>query len=260
MPITDPTPRVPVRYQGQAVAIEADLRKSAQRDLTVAHHALQAKTMLEGQDRVYTKRFDEDAELASETQRVQVTVKEMIEATTDILARLFDATAAKDYTNASGRAVADVVIGDRVLVEKAPVPYLLFLEKQLTDLTTFVRKLPTHDPATTWELDDPRGVYRSAPVQTTRSVQEPRVNVVVQATERHPAQVASYTENVVKGWWTTTRTTGAISVAERAELIGRIETLMRAVHVAREAANRVEADQPRVGDAILAYLFTPTPR
>lgn len=246
------------RYLGQAVAIEADTRKSVMRELTDAHHALAKPAMIEGLERTYRKRFDEDADLPSEGTRVQATVREMVDATRTSLARLFDVTAARDFTNGpSGPAdaVADVMVGDTVLVAGAPVPYLLWLEKQLDGLLTFARKLPTHDPSTTWELEDPRGVYRSAPIVNARQVQVPKANVIVPPTDHHPAQVATYTENVVTGWWTQTRLTGAIPIAERAALVQRVESLQRAVKLAREQANRAEAIQPHIGDRIMQYLF-----
>lgn len=246
------------KYLGQAVAIQKDVLKSTTRQLTDAHHALQKPAMLEGLSRDYQPRFEDGEQLPPEHQRVQATVKEMIDATRDALARIFDATAARDYTNGPGgpaAALADVKVDGEVLIPKAPVPYLLWLEKQLTDLETFARKLPTHDPATEWTLEDPRGVWKAAPVQTARSVQVPQARVIVPATPQHPAQVQGYTENVVAGTWTLTKKTGAVPVAEQAVLLDRIQKLQRAVHVAREEANRAEAIKPQVGVRVLEFLF-----
>lgn len=243
------------KYLGQVVAIEKDVRKATMRQLTDAHHALQKPAMLEGLSREYQPRFEDGEQLPAEQQRVQATVKEMIEATRTALARMLDATAARDYTNASGEAVADVKIDGEVLIPAAPVPYLLGLEKQLDDLETFARKLPTHDPATDWTLESPRGVWKATPVQTSRAVQVPRANVIVPATDKHPAQVQGYTESVVTGIWTLVKRTGAIPVAEQAALIDRIQKLKRAVHVAREEANRAEALEPQVGARVLEYIF-----
>jgi hypothetical protein len=246
------------RYLGQVVAIEGDVRKSTARQLTDAHHALQKQAMLEGISREYQPRFEDGEQLPPEHGRVQATVKEMVDATRDALVRLFDATAARDYTNGPGgpaEATADVKVDGEVLIPKAPVPYLLWLEKRLDDLETFARKLPTHDPATDWTLESPRGVWKATPVQTARTVQVPRANVIVPATPQHPAQVQSYAENVVAGTWTTTKKTGAIPVAQQAELLDRIQKLQRAVHVAREEANRAEAIEPQIGARVLEYLF-----
>lgn len=246
------------KYLGQVVAIQKDVLKSTTRQLTDAHHALQKPAMLEGLSREYQPRFEDGEQLPAEHQRVQATVKEMVDATRDALVRMFDATAARDYTNGPGgptEALADVKVDGEVLVAKAPVPYLLYLEKQLTDLETFARKLPTHDPATDWTLESPRGVWKAAPVQTSRTVQVPRANVIVPATPQHPAQVQTYAENVVTGIWTLVKKTGSIPIAEQAALVGRIQKLQRAVHIAREEANRAEALEPQVGARVLEYIF-----
>lgn len=243
------------KYLGQAVAIENDVRKATARLLTDAYHALQKPAMLEGLARDYQPKVDGGEQLPSEGVRVQATVAEMVIATRDALANLFDATAARDFTNASGSAYADVKVDGDVLIEKAPVPYLLWMQKQLDDLETFARKVPTHDPATDWTLEDPRGVYKSTPVETARQVQVPRANVIVPATEKHPAQVQAYNENVMVGTWTVVKKTGAIPVAEQAALVQRIQKLKRAVQVAREEANRIQATEPAVGVRVMEYIF-----
>lgn len=254
---------MPTRYLNQVVAIEKDVRQATQRKITDAHHALQRPGMLEGIQKTYRPRDDEGVQLPPEIGRVQATVQEMIEATREALIDLFDITAARDFTNGpmvevDGGvyvAVADVVVGEEVLVENAPVAYLLWLERQLDDLHTFVGKLPTHDPSTTWSLVDPRGVYESAPVETTRTEQQLRAVELSPATKEHKAQVQPYQENVVVGFWTTVKLTGAIPLAERAALIQRINRLRQAVHAARETANRVEALDPRPGQRLISFIF-----
>lgn len=243
------------KYLGQIVAIEKDVRRTTAQQIVAAQHPLQAPAMLEGISREYQPRDDDGEQLPSEGVRVQATVKEMIDATRDALVRLFDVSAARDYTNASSEAVADVRVDGETLIEAAPVPYLLWLEKQLSELEAFVRRLPTHDPSTEWTLENPRGVYKSAPVQTARQVQQPRSRVVVPATDHHPAQVQAWQENVMVGTWTTVKHTGAIPVADQAKIVARIHALQRAVHLARAEANRVEAQEPQVGARVLEYIF-----
>jgi len=246
------------RYLNQVIAIEADTRKATARRLTDAHHALARPGMLEGIEKTYRPRDEEGVQLPPEIGRVQATVLEMTLATHDALVDLFNIAAARDFTNGPDDtlgAVSDVVVGDQVLIEKAPVSYLLWLERQLDDLHTFASKLPTHDPSTEWTLRDPRGVYQSEPVLTTRQEKQLRSIELAPATKEHPAQVRAYEEPVTVGMWTTVKLTGGIPVAERAELVGRINRLRQAVHSARETANRVEAADPRPGERLLSYIF-----
>lgn len=243
------------KYLGQVVAIEFDVRKSAKRRLTDAYHALQKPALLEGITGEYTPAVDEGEELPKEELRVQATVEEMIKATRDTLVSLFDATAAKDFTNATGHAHADIVVGEQTLVEKAPVPYILWLDKQLDDLQTFAERIPTHSPATTWELAESRGVWKSAPVKTVRQVQQHKVITLAAATQHHQAQAQVVAEPVTAGTWTRIKYTGTVPVARREEILRRIATLKLALRAAREEANRVEAVEPLVGARVLSYLF-----
>lgn len=246
------------RYLNQVVAIEKDVRVATRRRLTDAHHALQKPAMLEGIRKEYQRRDEDGAALPPEHGRVQKTVKEMVDETRDALVSLFDITAARDFTNGPGEdgdAVADVVVGEEALVARAPVAYLLWLEKQLDDLHTFASKLPVHDPSTEWTLEDPRGVWASEPVKTARTEQQLRAIELSPATKEHKAQVQPFQENVMVGTWTTTKLTGAIPVEERAMLVQRIERLRQAVHAARETANRVEVVEPRVGERLVSYIF-----
>jgi len=63
----------------------------------------------------------------------------------------------------------NVLVNGKILLEQVPVTYLLFLEKQLTDLKTLVGKVPTLDEAEEWSFDESTGVYKSQAVRTTRT-------------------------------------------------------------------------------------------
>lgn len=243
------------KYLGQVVAIEVDVRKAAKRRLTDVYHALDKPAMLEGISGTYEPAIEGGEQLPEEGLRVQATVEEMVQSTREVLAAMFDSTAARDFTNASGRAKADIVVGDQVLVEGAPVPYILWLDRQLDDLQAFTERMPTHSPSTTWEMAESRGVYKSAPVKTARQIQQAKAITLAPATEKHQAQVQMVTEPVTAGIWTRVKFTGGVPVSRREEILRRIATLRAALHTAREQANRVEADEPVVGARVLGYLL-----
>ena len=104
--------------------------------------------MLAGISRTYQPKDEEGEQLPPESTRVQVQAEDVLRETAATLTRLFDVTATKDWANCTARA--DVKVDGRVLVADVPVSYLLFLEKQLTDLHTFVKKLPVLDAAESW--------------------------------------------------------------------------------------------------------------
>lgn len=242
-------------YLGQVLAIEADVRKTSTRMFTDAYHALDKPAMLEGISGEYTPNVDGGEELPGEDQRVQATVEEMIAATRDPLVALFDVTAARDFTNGSGRAVANVEVDGDVLVKGAPVPYLLWLVKQLDGLQTFVQRMPTHSPSTVWERVEDRGVYQSLPVKTARAVQQHKVITVAAATDKHQAQAQIVAENVNVGTWTRYKYSGAVPVARKEQILRRVASMRAAVEAARAEANRTEAEAPQIGARLFAYVF-----
>ncbi len=146
--------------------------------------------------------------------------------------KLFDVTATKDWTNCKARA--DVVVDGQTLLAQVPATYLLFLEKQLVDVHTFVRKLPVLGASEAWSFDPSADCW---------------------ATEQHPAQVEVYYEDVIVGYWRTVKFSGALPAQRVNELLARVEKLQEAVKYAREEANNIEADEQRVGERVFGYLF-----
>jgi hypothetical protein len=237
----------------QIIAVEKGIKSKSFQDLTEAHHTVQKPVLLSGIARTYQPKDEEGEELPPESTRVQVRVDEVLRDISGTLTRLFDATATKDATNCVARA--NVTVDGEPLLTDVPVTYLLFLEKQLTDLHTFVKKLPVLDAAEAWSFNDSADCWSTEPVRTMRTKKVPRNHVKAEATEKHPAQVEVYYEDVPVGYWTTVKFSGAIPAKRVSELLERVETLQRAVKYAREEANNTEAVDRRVGDKVFGYLF-----
>ena len=237
----------------QIIAIEKGIKSRSQKELTEAHHALQKPALLAGISRTYRPKDEEGEQLPPEATRVQMKAEEIIRRTADILVELFDVTATKDYTNCKARA--DVVVDGEVLAAGVPVTYLLFLEKQLVDLHTFIKKLPVLDASETWALDPSADCWATEPVQTVKTKKVPRNHVKAEATDKHPAQVEVYHEDIVVGHWKTVKFSGALAARRVNELVDRVEKLQRAVKFAREEANNQAADEQKIGRKVLDYLF-----
>jgi hypothetical protein len=237
----------------QIIAVEKGVKTRAHQDLTEAHHALQKPALLAGIARTYRPRDEEGEQLPAESTRVQVKSEDVIRRTAEVLTDLFDVTATKDWTNCKARA--DVVVEGKTVLAQVPVSYLLFLEKQLTDRHTFVKKLPVLDAAETWSFDASADCWATEPVQTAKTKKIPRNHVKSEATEKHPAQVEVYHEDVVVGYWKTVKFSGALPQKRVNELLDRVEKLQQAVKFAREEANNATADEQKLGRAVLSYLF-----
>jgi hypothetical protein len=238
----------------QIIAVEKGVKTRSFQELTEAHHALQKPTLLSGISRTYRPKDEEGEQLPPESTRVQVKTDEVIRQTVSILTRLFDVTATKDWTNTTARA--DVVVDGQPLLTQVPVSYLLFLEKQLVDLHTFVKKLPVLDASESWAYDSSADSFATDPVQTVRTKKIPRNHVKAEATEKHPAQVELYYEDVVVGYWKTVKFSGALPAKRVNELLERVEKLQEAVKFAREEANGAEVTDQETGEKVFRYLFS----
>jgi len=237
----------------QIIAVEKGVKSRSYADLTEAHHTLQKSALLAGIARTYQPRDDDGEQYPPESTRVQVRADDVLRGTAATLTRLFDVTATKDWANC--QAKADVVVDGQTVLTGVPATYLLFLEKQLTDLHTFIAKLPVLDAAETWARDEAADCWATEPVQTTRTRKIPRNHVKAEATDKHPAQVEVYYEDVVVGNWRTVKFSGAMPASRIKSLLERVDKLARAVKFAREEANSLEITDQHLGERVFGYLL-----
>ncbi|MBB2911018.1 hypothetical protein FHS43_002283 [Streptosporangium becharense] len=237
----------------QILAVEKGVKSDVQRKVTDAYHTIQKTPLLSGISRSYQPIDDEGEQLPPESTKVQVQAEGVLKDVGVTLTRLFDVTATKDWANCEARA--DVTVDGTVLLADVPVTYLLFLEKQLADLRTLIAKLPTLDPSETWTLDENTDTWRTEPVKTTRTKKVPRNHVLSEATDKHPAQVQVYNEDVVVGYWTKVSFSGALPQRRVNELLTRVQKLQDAVKYAREEANGIEVTDRRIGETVFRYLL-----
>lgn len=238
----------------QIIALVNGKKSKTQKALTEVYHNLQKPTLFEGISRTYQP-VDEDGETQpSEKKLVQYRVSDALQAARNAITEILDIVATQDHANTQARA--DVVVEGRHIVSSVPVTYLLFLEKQLTDVHTFIGKLPTLDPADRWEFSEQADNYVSE-----RSVRNSTKKVMKNhekspATDKHPAQVELFTEDVKVGEWSTVKFSGAIPAKRKNELLLRVEKLQEAVKIAREEANSITVENVKVGDAVFDFLFS----
>lgn len=238
----------------QIIAIEKGVKNQATRVETDLYHSLEKKPLFAGLSRVYTPKDEEDGDrLPPEAVSVQIKSGDVIKQLTTSLTRLIDLTFTKDAANT--RAKADVVVDGSIIAANVPVTTLMFLEKELEKLAAFIGRLPVLDPATTWTYDSNRGVYAAQPVQTVRTKKVPKNHVLAEATKEHPAQVQTFTEDILVGTWEKVDFSGALPADTVAVISSRLDKLRTAVKFAREEANTIEVVDVNYGESILTYLF-----
>lgn len=241
------------RKLNAVIAVEKGTKERVYSAVTELHKQSQKAEPFNAINRTYRKLSEEGEDLPSERNKVKLNAEEVLRQVAALSTEVFDVTAAKDFANCTARA--DVIVGGTVLVKDAPATYLLFLEKQLTDVRTFVDKLPVLDEAEDWTLDPNSNLYRTAVTTTHRAKKVQKALVLYPATEQHPAQTQLVTEDVIAGYWDTTKLSGAMPVPRKAAILTRVNTLLRAVKEARERANEVEAPEVNTGATVFTYLF-----
>lgn len=238
----------------QMVAIEKGVRTKAERELTDLHRKSQKVELLTGISRTYQPRDEDGEQLPPEGTLVQVDAEDVLKSVSKSMTRMFNVILTKDRGNTE--AGADIVVDGRTISTNVPVPYLLWMEKELDNIKTFIAKIPTLDPAVKWERDANTGTYRSEDIMTTRGKKVPRILEKSPATEKHQAQVDVWYEDIVVGDWTTVKYSGALPAERRTELLERVDQLMVAVKFAREEANQHEVTDQEIGRELFDFILT----
>ena len=237
------------------------VKTQSQAALTALHRATQQRGYYDGMVRTYQPLSDEDADrLPDEATRVQRDARVDLREAATLVARGLDAEIARDRSNMQAAASAPLVLDGEVLVDAVPAETLIHLEKRLEDLRTVVAKLPVLDPAFEWTLDANTGQYRSAPVQTNRTRKELRNHLLAPATDKHPAQVQTYTEEVKVGTYSATKFSTALPATQVQTMLARIDALIAATRIARQRANDVPViEAPFAAPIMRAILRDVTP-
>lgn len=237
----------------QIIAVEKGVKNTTASTLTDVHHKLQKADLTRGLQRTYQPIDDMGEKIPGENKQVQLRATDAIAEVTVALTKLFDVTAAKEWAN--GEAKADIVVDGKVLVAAVPATYLLFLEKQLVDIHTFVEKLPVLDSGEVWTYDANDGLHKTAAATSNRTQKMPRVIVKYEATKEHIAQTELLYEDKSVGQWHTVNVSGALPATRVKQLRERVVKLQEATKFAREEANGITVTDHKVGEIIFGYLF-----
>lgn len=239
----------------QILAVEQGLKVRSHKAFTDIHHLLQkrASGIFDGLVRNYRPTNDDGDRLPSESKIVQKTVTGLLDEVAAALVPLIDVVLIKDNANTFARA--DISVGGIVIASDVPVTTLLSLQKLLGELRTLVLGLPALDPADVWTPGDLIGVSETAPFETFRTQKTTKAVVDYAATVEHPAQIRVVNEDVIAGYWSMTKLSGALPQHRINELLSRVDQLLDAVKVAREEANSVDVVDLRIGGDLFAFIL-----
>jgi hypothetical protein len=237
----------------QVIAVVSGKKKKASDVLNDAYHRIQKTALFDGIARTYQPKDEEGDKLPPENKAVQVKVSDLVGDVREVMTEMFDLVATQDWANCEARS--DVLVNGERILGNVPVTHLLFLEKQLKDVETFVSKLPTLDPAERWEHNEAVDYWATPPSETTKTKKVPKNHIKYEATKEHPAQVEMYMEDVMVGTWKTTKFSGAIPANQKNKILERVRRLQEAVVKAREEANSIDVTNISVGKQVFDFIF-----
>src|ERR1700761_3880512 len=136
----------------QTIAVVATKKAKVTAAVTSCYHQVQKATLFDGISRTYQPKDEDGDRQPAENKAIQVKVSGLIKDVRESWTELFDVIATQDFANQ--KAAADVVVGGKKILSSVPVTHLLFLEKQLKDIETFLSKLPTLDPSEVWTYQE----------------------------------------------------------------------------------------------------------
>lgn len=238
----------------QVIAAEKGQQTSAVANVTELYRVVQKPSLFEGAVRQYQPKMEDGDAFPSESTPVQFRADEVINGAFAAWRDLYDLTAHREYGNLVAKA--NIVVDGVILLENVPAGYLLFLEKRIQDIKTFIGAMPTLDTSIPWSFDNDSGLFNSDVVESFRTKKVEKPLVLYDATDKHPAQTKTTTEDVVVGTWRARRQSGAMRPVDKANALRRIEKLINAVRDARARANLTEAgERPVIFDKISTYVL-----
>jgi hypothetical protein len=237
----------------QLIAILQSVKANAAKGKTEVYQLAQKSGLFQGLSRTYQSREEDGFVYPPESQKLTLKATELVEKFVQASTEFLDLAATQDYANTEARA--SVVVDGQTILTDVPVSYLLFLEKQLQDVKTFVLSLPVLSIDKDWQRDPNRGFYVTTPKETVKTKKITDFVVAYEATEHHPAQIKEVTKDVVEGVWSLVEFSGALPQDRVNALTVRVEKLQKAVLQAREEANSRDVQQRQVAGAVFGYLF-----
>lgn len=237
----------------EVVAIRKGVKSRTYSELTQLHKKAQREELFNGLSRDFTALDDDGEVFPAESKRVQLDAADVLKKVRKLRSRYLDIEATQEFGNREARA--DVVVGGETVLSDIPATLLIFLEKELNDLHTFVAAMPVLDESKTWHSDPNSNLFRTDPVRTHKTKKVQRPIVLYDATEEHPAQTQLISDDVTIGHWETTYRSGALPVPRKDALLERIDVLRDAVKRARSRANDTEVSRHEIGEKLFAWLF-----
>jgi hypothetical protein len=201
--------------------------------------------------------FDENESHLNETEHKEIgtTVPQRLDYTSKFICRLLDVRLQKEATNQE--ASSDLVVDGVTIAKDVPATALLGLESTLKDIRKIYEGIPTLEVGTRWEKaeDIGPGVFRQFyPEKSKKTRKEFRFQILDPATDKHPAQIEKWEEQLPVGEYTKENLCSMLTSTRKVELLDRISRLSKSVKKARQRANNTEVKKVKIGSEIMKFI------
>jgi len=201
--------------------------------------------------------FDENDTTVYPEERFELTttVDDRLDYQNKFIIDYFDALLRKETTNQEAKAAIN--IDGKDITGELPATFLLALEKKLIRVRSVYLSIPTLQQGIRWEIDSSLGenIFRAKdPEIKFKTKKVFKHQILVDATEHHPAQIEKWEEQENIGRYITEKWSGLITSSRKAELLKRVDKLIIAVKKARQKANDITASKDKVGELLFDYI------
>jgi hypothetical protein len=131
------------------------------------------------------------------------------------------------------------------------------MENRLKAVRDMILAAPTIEPGVRWEADLTAGghVFVADLAPNFKTEKTVKHKVLYDATDKHPAQIEKWNEDVPVARIETRNFSGMLTPLRKSEILGRVDRLLAAVKQARQRANAVEVENLHVAHAMFAYVL-----
>lgn len=249
----------------ELIAVEGNLKGQSHKTRLELLGTLKNKTHLfEGKRTTFTSNEEGKTQQVEKATTVQTTVAGELHWISPIIAKWIDAGLEIDEANT--RARGNIIIEDepKPILENVPTTFLLQLEHRLAEFKELLEAVATLDPSKGFKpsQEDGPGMYRATDIQKTRTAKKFVPLILYAATDKHPAQVKEGFEDKPTGEILEQEWSALVTPATKADMLGRVDKLLRAVKRARSVANRADYDErnEQAGKKIFDYILSPLPK
>lgn len=185
---------------------------------------------------------------------VAETVPNKLRYVFDVASEYFDLVAQKDATNCTAKA--DLIIDGKVIKADVPAVTLLFIENKFKVIRAVVEAVKTLDPAKNWKAtQENNDVYSTDPITNIVKEAIEEYKIIVQATDKHPAQTQKIVTHEIRATKSNTELSGLISSKEKSKMLQKIDKLINACKQARQTANNQETANVKIAQSLFDYII-----